>query len=114
MAMRGGGRLTGCLALSRVARFDIAGVGSRSTGRLVGPGLEIAERIRRRVRETWISPSPEPLSISIGSATFPADGRTKEGLLDKAEWAMHAAKRLGRNRVVAFPPAPPGDLDPPA
>ena len=89
--------------------FVVALIGTDAAG-----AADVAERIRQRVRETWISPSPEPLSISIGSATFPTDGRTKEGLLDKAEWAMHAAKRLGRNRVVAFPPAPPGDLDPPA
>ena len=34
---------------------------------------DVAERIRERVHETWISPSPRPLSISIGVATFPAD-----------------------------------------
>ena len=65
---------------------------------------DVAERIRRRVFETKISPSLEPLSVSIGVSTFPSDGRTKEELLDKAVWAMHVAKRLGRNRVVSFSP----------
>jgi diguanylate cyclase (GGDEF)-like protein len=68
--------------------------------------FEVAERIRERVHETWIAPSQDPLSISIGVATFPGDGQTKEELLDKADWAMHVAKRQGRNRVVAF--SPPG------
>jgi len=73
---------------------------------------DVAERIRQRVRETWIAASPEPLSISIGIATFPADGRTKEELLDKADWAMHVAKRLGRDRVATFSPGLWGGPEP--
>ena len=86
----------------------VALIGTDATG-----AADVAERIRERVHETWISPSPEPLSISIGIATFPTAGRTQEELLDKADWAMHVAKRLGRNRVVAFPPGPPGGAEPP-
>jgi len=67
--------------------------------------FEVAERIRERIRETWIAPSQDPLSISIGVVTFPGDGQSKEELLDKADWAMHVAKRRGRNRVVAFSPS---------
>ena len=40
--------------------------------------------------------------MSIGVATCPEDARTKDELLDKAAWAMHAAKRGGRDRVVVF------------
>jgi diguanylate cyclase (GGDEF)-like protein len=68
--------------------------------------VDVAERIRQRVHETRVGSSPEPLSISIGVAAFPSDGLTMEELLDKAEWAMHVARRLGRNRVVAFPTGP--------
>ena len=76
-----------------------------------GPGaFEVAERIRARVNETWIAPSQDPLSVSIGVSTFPHDGVVKEELIDKADWAMHVAKRQGRNRVVAFGP----DRDEPA
>jgi len=67
--------------------------------------FEVAERICQRVRETWVAPSQEPLSISIGVVTYPADGTIKDELLDKADWAMNVAKRQGRNRVVAFSPA---------
>ena len=42
------------------------------------------------------------LTVSIGVATFPDDAGTKAELLDKADWAMYAAKRAGRDRVVAF------------
>ena len=85
--------------------FVVALIGTDAAG-----AADVAERIRRRVFETKISPSLEPLSVSIGVSTFPSDGRTKEELIDKAVWAMHVAKRLGRNRVVSFSPAgtPPG------
>jgi diguanylate cyclase (GGDEF)-like protein len=89
--------------------FVVALIGTDTAG-----AADVAERIRARVHETWISPSPEPLSISIGVATFPGDGRTKEELLDKADWAMHVAKRLGRNRVVTFASGPWGGPDLPA
>ena len=40
--------------------------------------------------------------MSIGIATFPEDASARDELLDKADWAMYAAKRAGRNRVLAF------------
>ncbi|HMK92266.1 MAG TPA: diguanylate cyclase, partial [Thermoleophilia bacterium] len=82
--------------------FVVALIGTDPVG-----AAEVAERIRERVRETVIPPSTEPLSVSIGVATFPLDGATKEELLDKADWAMHVAKRLGRNKVVSFSPTQP-------
>jgi diguanylate cyclase (GGDEF)-like protein/excisionase family DNA binding protein len=64
---------------------------------------EVAERLRREVAA--ISPLPgqeAPLTVSIGLASYPADADLKEELLDKADWAMRLAKRLGRDRVVVF------------
>ena len=42
---------------------------------------------------------PAPLTISIGVASFPDDGRTKDALLTKADKALYLAKRSGKNRV---------------
>jgi PleD family two-component response regulator len=44
----------------------------------------------------------QPLTVSIGVATYPDDARAEDELLDKAAWAMRAAKRGGRDRVVVF------------
>ena len=60
----------------------------------------VAERLREMIAEE--SASRDLVTVSIGSATFPADADTKAELLDKADWAMYVAKRAGRDRVVAF------------
>ncbi len=63
--------------------------------------LKAAERIRADV-ERSCETGGRRLSVSVGVATFPDDASAKDELLDKADWAMYAAKRAGRNRVLAF------------
>ena len=62
---------------------------------------EVAERICRSVADT-VDGERRAVTVSIGIANFPRDARTKDELLDKADWAMNAAKRAGRDRVMAF------------
>jgi len=59
----------------------------------------IAERIRANVESLQI------LTISIGGAIFPADGRTVDALFQTADERLYTAKREGRNRVVIALPA---------
>jgi diguanylate cyclase (GGDEF)-like protein/excisionase family DNA binding protein len=61
----------------------------------------VAEALRSEVEATGARES-RPLTISIGVATSPRDAGAHDELLDKADWAMYAAKRTGRNRVLAF------------
>jgi len=69
------------------------------------PGaLVVAERIRTavngqkiRVYDTALS-----VSVSVGVATFSEDAHQMDELVDKADWALFRAKKLGRNRVVGF------------
>jgi diguanylate cyclase (GGDEF)-like protein len=67
---------------------------------LAGP---IAERIRSTVEAAALGAANEALTISIGVAALGDDVGTKEELLERADRAMYAAKREGRNRVVASP-----------
>jgi len=102
-------------ALCRVARIiegssrqvDLAGRYSGEEFALVlteadaDGAAEVAERIRAEVAAAHATES-QPLTVSIGVATYPDDADAKDELLDKAAWAMHAAKRSGRDRVIVF------------
>ena len=63
-----------------------------------------AERIRAEVEaQVYDSPQgPFKATLSIGFATFPADGTHKQMLIDKADKALYFAKEHGRNQVVYF------------
>ena len=43
-----------------------------------------------------------PLTVSVGLAAFPEDGKTPEEILWAADEALYGAKRGGRNRVIAY------------
>jgi diguanylate cyclase (GGDEF)-like protein len=64
----------------------------------------IAERIRRWVADYAFEAEGGrtlKLTCSVGLATYPAHGRTREALLDAADKAMYRAKSEGRNRVCS-------------
>ena len=61
----------------------------------------VAERIRAEVETSSLS-GGQPLTVSVGIASYPEDASGKDELLDKADWAMYAAKRAGRDRVLSF------------
>jgi diguanylate cyclase (GGDEF)-like protein len=44
------------------------------------------------------------ITISIGVASYPADGRDPINLVEKADSALYRAKRNGRNQVCAYRP----------
>ena len=65
-------------------------------------GARLVAEVLRSEIEDASARAGRPLTVSIGVATFPDDAGTRDELLDKADWAMYAAKRAGRNRVLAF------------
>ncbi len=73
----------------------------------VGPGqaCPLFERIRRTVETEEVAvdgwPEPARLTVSIGVATFPADGEDARQVLDRSDRRLYEAKQRGRNRVVA-------------
>ena len=71
----------------------------------VDEGMDVAERIRRRIDERLFRPPDSSdilrVTVSIGLATYPADARTKKELIEKADAALYRAKRAGKNAVAA-------------
>lgn len=67
-------------------------------------GLRVAERIRAMIESAVFTGGRGlelKLSASIGVATYPSDGSTREELLDRADKAMYLGKALGRNKVCS-------------
>jgi len=109
------GHKAGDTALSRIARILEANsrrsdLAARYGGEefvlvLVDTDAEgartVAEELRAEV-ERASTRRGRPLTVSIGIATAPEDATARDEILDKADWAMYAAKRAGRNQVLAF------------
>jgi len=62
-------------------------------GARVSDAVFIAERFRRRVKEK------SEVTVSIGVAGYPEDGKTVKEILEVADAGLYQAKRLGKNAV---------------
>ena len=64
----------------------------------------VAERIRQEVAEKRIDFDGKKIgvTISIGIALYPEDGKDKKSLIASADLALYHAKRSGRNRVCTY------------
>ncbi len=73
--------------------------------------MPIAQRLKQLVEVHPIRAYDELLSqtISIGVAGFPEDAQTLEALIERADKALYAAKRAGRNRVMRWSASPSKD-----
>lgn len=112
------GHLAGDLVLKEVGRVlrehvrnqDIVGRfgGEEFVILLPDTGLEeartVAERLRRAIEqngfEVQAAQAAIKVTMSLGVATLPADGRTLEELIHQADLAMLQAKLSGRNRIA--------------
>jgi diguanylate cyclase (GGDEF)-like protein len=125
------GHLGGDMALERVAGV-ISRTARRSdaTARLGGEefafvlpntrrvqGLAMAERVRAGIERSFDG-TAVGVTLSLGVAQFPDDGRTAEELLNAADRAMYRAKGQGKNQTVLYDPGwqnpPPRDAPHPA
>ncbi len=65
--------------------------------------VKVAEKIRTKIRDHdfyFGSRSYAPITVSIGGAVFPENGKTIDALLKNADDALYRAKEAGRDRVV--------------
>jgi diguanylate cyclase (GGDEF)-like protein len=65
--------------------------------------IKVARRLHRLIRETvWLAKEGLDIRVtpSIGLAAYPADSKTKEGLLHLADEAMYLVKNTNRDNVA--------------
>ncbi len=64
----------------------------------------VSERIRKSIKEqipaTWRTFPRKSITVSIGIATFPYDGRERKELIRNADKALYSAKMEGKDRTV--------------
>ena len=75
-------------------------------------GFALVERLKGCFAEPWQIDAQEVwLTASIGLAAYPADGDDAQALLESAEAAMQAAKKLGGNGYRFYAPAQNGGVE---
>jgi len=65
-------------------------------------GVQLAERIRAEIEALQCEENGErvPVTLSLGVASYPQDGRTPEALTKAADSGLYFAKRNGKNRAA--------------
>jgi len=103
-------REIGVLITENIREIDIAGRYGGEEFCVVLPDTDrqgaqyAAERIRHAAEKTNIKAydTTVKVTVSVGTSTFPDDGKKLEELVDKADWALYRAKKRGRNNVCSF------------
>jgi diguanylate cyclase (GGDEF)-like protein len=62
------------------------------------------ERVRQEVAAQLMSSDKGSfrVTLSLGIASYPGDGKEKELLIERADQALYGAKQAGRNRTVLY------------
>ncbi len=91
-----------CRAIDTAARYG----GDEFALVLPEAGAPAAKRVGERIRERLSADGEDPaVTVSVGTAVFPQDGRTVEQLLEAADRSLYGMKRgsriMGLSRIAA-------------
>jgi diguanylate cyclase (GGDEF)-like protein len=82
-----------CRAVDLAARYG----GDEFALMLIDADLPMAEQVAERIRECLKKETEEPaVRASIGIASYPADGRTGQELLEAADQRLYREKKKGK------------------
>ena len=61
--------------------------------------MQVAERIRSQIASAIVPGSEAPITVSLGLASWPANGKTANAIIGSADAALYDAKRNGGNKL---------------
>lgn len=91
------------IARASIRNLDVLGRYGGDEFIIVLPGVNaseamfVAERFRKKVKEAELK-----ISVSIGVASYPEDGRTREKLIEISDAGLYHSKKIGRNAVTHY------------
>jgi diguanylate cyclase (GGDEF)-like protein len=90
--------------VDRAARYGGEEFAVILSGTASAGAARMAERIVAAVARSRFQKDRMDLrvTVSVGSATFPDDSTSREELIERADRALYAAKKGGRNRAVSY------------
>lgn len=62
----------------------------------------VSEKIRKAIEGSTPLNDDEPVTLSLGVATYPDHGLTEEELIEKADQALYHSKNAGRNKTTLW------------
>jgi diguanylate cyclase (GGDEF)-like protein len=65
-------------------------------------GINVAEKLRKKIENTRLLGLHNPLTISLGVATYPKHSSWAKDLIEKADQALYYAKENGRNKSILY------------
>ncbi len=77
----------------------------------VEEAVAVADKLRIHVQEASLMGGHQPLTVSIGLATYPKDGLTVHQLIDRADKGLYVSKNRGRNTLTHWQEMEPKDFD---
>jgi diguanylate cyclase (GGDEF)-like protein len=91
-----------CRKTDLVARYGGEEIVVVLPNSLAADACKVAEEIREIVEKQIKEILDIPVTVSIGVATFPDDGKTLKAILHSADQALYEAKGSGRNRICKY------------
>ncbi len=64
--------------------------------------LSVADKIRQAIEKAKLLGEDRALTISVGAACYPQDGKTFDSLIENADKALYKSKNNGRNMVSVY------------
>jgi len=65
-------------------------------------GINVAEKLRKKIENARLLGLHNPLTISLGVATYPQHSSWAKDLIEKADQALYYAKENGRNKSIVY------------